>query len=150
MAVSKSKQLVDILRAKNFAHIDYLSEDLLEVSLQKGEFSPKEPWFLKDSKGREYVVLPQNVLDAMISLIRNVHEERLKTQIQRDLISFAPIDFDDVMSVVNSHLEDLRNEDGSLPPVDSMRLIGEIKKKYPNLFLNLENFNLLVGVPEGS
>ena len=93
---------------------------------------------MKDEQDLEYVVLPQKVLQNIISLIRKAHEDKLRVELERDIISLTPIDLDDVMSVAISKLESMRNKDGSLPNVDTTQLIAQIKKEHPNLFLNFD------------
>lgn len=149
MAISKQikkhentakNSLGKILETQNYGYLQRVSEDVLEVYLQNGNFGPKEPLFLKDENGKEYVILPQQALKSIIALVRKAHEDRLRVELERDVISLAPIDFDDVMSIVNLRLESLRNKDGSLPHLNTMQFIKDIKKEYPNLFLNLDSF----------
>lgn len=138
MALSKQQKMIDLLGVNNHARIQKISDEVLEVHLQSGGFSSAEPWFLKDEQDLEYVVLPQKVLQNIISLIRKAHEDKLRVELERDIISLTPIDLDDVMSVAISKLESMRNKDGSLPNVDTTQLIAQIKKEHPNLFLNFD------------
>ena len=132
--------MIDLLGVNNHARIQKISDKVLEVHLQSGGFSNTEPWFLKDEQDLEYVVLPQKVLQNIISLIRKAHEDKLRVELERDIISLTPIDLDDVMSVAISKLESMRNKDGSLPNVDTTKLIAQIKKEHPNLFLNFDSY----------
>lgn len=136
---SEKANLSEVLNAQNMGYLQRVSEDVLEVYLQNGSFNSQESWFLKDNGGQEYVVLPQHILKTIISLLRKAHEDRLKVELERDIISLTPIDFDDVMSVATSRVESLRNKDGSLPHINTMQLIKDIKKEHPNLFLNLDS-----------
>ncbi|MCE3039322.1 DUF2603 domain-containing protein [Helicobacter anatolicus] len=141
--MAKQTKLVEILGANNQAVMQSIDSHTLQLHLSSGEFSKSEPWFLKDEKNQEYVVLPQKVLRNIIMLIRKAHEDRLKVELERDIIMHAPIDFDDVMSVAINRVESLRGKDGSLPNIDSMQIVKEIKEKHPNLFIDL-NANAFV------
>ncbi|MCE3036263.1 DUF2603 domain-containing protein [Helicobacter sp. faydin-H20] len=141
--MAKQTKLVEILGANNQAVMQSIDSHTLQLHLSSGEFSKSEPWFLKDEKNQEYVVLPQKVLRNIIMLIRKAHEDRLKVELERDIIMHAPIDFDDVMSVAINRVESLRGKDGSLPNIDSMQIVKEIKEKHPNLFIDL-NTNAFV------
>lgn len=136
MALSKQQKMMDLLSVKNQGRIQRLTEDILEIHLQSGDFSSTEPCFLKDEKNKEYVVLPQKALQQIIALVRKAHEDKLKVELERDIISLTPIDFDDAMSVVSAKLESLRSKDGSLPNINTTQFTKEIKKEYPNLFLD--------------
>lgn len=135
MALSKQQKMMEILQVNNRGKIQQVGDDLLEIQLQSGKFSSTEPCFLKDEKNKEYVVLPQKVLQSIIGLIRKAHEDRLKVELERDIVSLTPVDFDDVMSVAIKKIEELRQKDGSLPNINTMQLIKQIKREHPNLFL---------------
>ena len=49
-----------------------------------------------------------------------------------------PIDFDDAMVVAKNALESLRLNDGNLPDINTNTLAKDIKKKYPNLFFDID------------
>lgn len=139
MALPKQKKMIDLLQTNNHANIQKISDEILEVHLQRGTFSSNEAWFLKDEQDVEYVVLPQKVLQNIVALIRKAHEEKLRVELERDIISLTPIDFDDVMSVAIKKIESMRHKDGSLPNINSLQLIKQIKEEYPNLFLNFDS-----------
>ncbi|MDO7252370.1 DUF2603 domain-containing protein [Helicobacter cappadocius] len=110
------------------------------LELQKGEFSPKEAWFVKDEENNEYVVVPESVLKGIILTIKKAYEDKLKVEIERDIIIHTPIDFDDVKAVANTKLEKYRKSDGTLPKIDTRSFVNQIKKEYPNLFFNIDEY----------
>lgn len=140
MARAKQKKIIEILGSNNQATLHTIDSSTLQLQLNSGNFSKNEPWFLRDEKNQEYVVLPQKVLQNIIALIRRAHEERLRVELERDIISLTPVDFDDVMSVAISKVESMRHKDGTLPNIDSMQIIQEIKEEHPNLFINFESY----------
>lgn len=138
MATS-SKQLnaAQIFHSNNLAKASKISSTQILLNLEKGEFNPQEAWFIEDDDGQEYVVMPQNILKHIISIIRTAHEEKLYLELSRDISQNIPIDFDDVMAVALENIESKRLPDGSLPKINTKSLIKTIKKQYPNLFLTL-------------
>ena len=142
MALQKQQKLSDILKSQNYGYLQRVDDELFEVYLQGGKINSKEPCFLRDENNEEYVILPQRVLKSIIALVRKAHEDHLRVELERDVISLTPIDFDDVMSVAMNRLESLRNKDGSLPQINTMQFLKEIKKEHPNLFLN---FDAIIG-----
>ncbi|CBG40253.1 DUF2603 domain-containing protein [Helicobacter mustelae] len=141
MARTKQKKIIEFFGSNNQAFLQSIDSQTKQLHLHSGEFSKNEPWILNDEKNEKYIVLPQKVLRNMISLIRRAHEDRLRVELERDLISLTPVDFDDAMSVAMSKIESLRQEDGSLPSIDSMKIAQEIKKEHPNLFMNFEAYS---------
>ncbi|PAF54473.1 hypothetical protein BKH42_00755 [Helicobacter sp. 13S00482-2] len=117
-----------------------IDETKMLLELQKGEFSSKEAWFVKDEENNEYVMVPQSVLKGIILTIKKAYEEKLKVEIERDIIAHTPVDFDDVKTVANNRLERYRKSDGTLPKIDTRSFVGQIKKEHPNLFFNLDEY----------
>lgn len=143
---TESLNPAQIFRADNIAKISKISNSQILLHLEKGEFDPREAWFLHDDDGEEYVVMPQNILKKIISIIRNAHEEKLLLELSRDISQQTPVDFDDVLAVALNKLESRRLPDGSLPKINTKSLIKEIKKQYPNLFLNIPEQFLFKGM----
>ncbi len=105
MATSKPLESTSFLQTENIAYITKISDSEILLRLQKGEFNPKETWFLKDENNQEYIVMPENILKNVISIIRNIHEEKLLLELARDISKNTPIDFDDVMAVAVNNIE---------------------------------------------
>lgn len=117
-----------------------IDEGKILLELQKGDFNPKEVWFIKDGENHEYVMIPQSLLQTITQTIARAQEDKLKVELERDVATHAPIDFDDVMIVAIKRLEAYRKSDGSLPKIDTFSFVSQIKKEYPNLFFNLEDY----------
>ncbi|MGX3045295.1 DUF2603 domain-containing protein [Helicobacter sp. T3_23-1056] len=106
---------------------------------QKAVFNNKEPWWIQDEEGEQYLLLPHSVLKKVLSALEGINEEKLLLELGRDVIQSAPIDFDDVMAVAIDRIESKRRNDGSLPPhINTKSIISEIKKSHPNLFFNFD------------
>lgn len=108
------------------------------LAMQSGEFSKEDLWFLKDDEGEEYVVFPQKLFLQLIRHIKHIQEEKLMMNLEKDVISQMPIDFDDAMAVAKNALESLRRSDGNLPEINTANLAKNIKKEYPNLFFDID------------
>ena len=106
--------------------------------MQDKGFSKEDLWFLQDEQGEEYVVFPQKIFVQLLSHIKNIQEEKLVMRLEKDIISQMPIDFDDAMVVAKNALESLRLNDGNLPDINTNTLAKDIKKKYPNLFFDID------------
>lgn len=123
---------------ENLGSLTRLEEDKMLLAMERGGFSKEDLWFLRDEEGEEYVVFPQKLFIHLLSRIRTTQEEKLVMMLEKDIISQMPIDFDDVMVVAKNTLETLRLSDGNLPEINTASFAKELKKKYPNLFFDLE------------
>lgn len=124
--------------SENLGVLHKLKDDTMILSMERGGFSEEDLWFLSDDDGEEYVVFPKNVFSKLLMRIRDIQEERLIMMLEKDIILQMPIDFDDAMVVAKSALESLRSNDGNLPEINTSILAKDIKKKYPNLFFDID------------
>ncbi|GAD19619.1 DUF2603 domain-containing protein [Helicobacter fennelliae] len=146
MATTKSIKMSHFMQTNNIINASKISDSQMLLHLEKGSFDPHEMWFMKDDDENEYAVMPQNVLKKIISIIRNAHEEKVYLELSRDISQNTPIDFDDVMVVALERLESRRLPDGSLPQINTKAMVKELKKEYPNLFIDLNQYYFLQGL----
>ncbi|WP_334084183.1 DUF2603 domain-containing protein [Helicobacter typhlonius] len=124
--------------SENLGVLHKTSDSTMLLAMQSGEFSKEDLWFLKDDEGEEYVVFPQKLFLQLIRHIKHIQEEKLMMNLEKDVISQMPIDFDDAMAVAKNALESLRRSDGNLPEINTANLAKNIKKEYPNLFFDID------------
>lgn len=105
-----------------------------------GDFSGEETLFIRDNGGKKYVLIPDSILSNVIEVINKNHEERLRLELERDIMRYMPIDFDDVFAVAKQRVEENRRKDGSLPEIDTQNLIKDIKQEFPNLFFDFDEY----------
>ncbi|PAF52383.1 DUF2603 domain-containing protein [Helicobacter sp. 13S00477-4] len=118
-------------------HID---DTKILLELQKGEFNSQEAWYIKDENDSEYVMIPEAVMKNIVQTIKKAYEDKLIVELERDIATHTPIDFDDVMTVAIKKLESFRKSDGSLPNINTQSFVKQIKKDHPNLFFDLEDY----------
>lgn len=125
---------------ENLGVLRKLDNKEMLLSMEQGGFSKEDLWFLQDEEGEEYVVFPQKLFVRLLSRIRTTREENLMMALEKDIIAQMPLDFDDAMVVAKSALETLRQNDGSLPEINTALFAKDIKVKYPNLFFDLNDY----------
>ncbi|MCX2717782.1 DUF2603 domain-containing protein [Helicobacter sp. MIT 21-1697] len=123
---------------ENLGILRKLEDNTMLLAMESGGFSKEDLWFLQDEQGEEYVVFPQKLFVQLLSHIKNIQEEKLVMRLEKDIVSQMPIDFDDAMAVAKNALESLRLNDGNLPEVNTTTLAKDIKKRYPNLFFDID------------
>ncbi len=123
---------------ENLGILRKLEDNKMLLAMENGGFSKDDLWFLHDDDGEEYVVFPQKLFVRLLERIKDIQEEKLVMSLEKDIISQMPIDFDDAMAVARNALESLRLSDGNLPEVNTTIFAKDIKKKYPNLFFDID------------
>ncbi|WP_367692342.1 DUF2603 domain-containing protein, partial [Helicobacter pylori] len=116
-----------------------ISANEMLLELEKGAFKKNEAYFISDEEDKNYVLVPDNVISLLAENARKAFEARLRAELERDIITQAPIDFEDVREVSLQLLENLRQKDGNLPNINTLNFVKQIKKEHPNLFFNFDN-----------
>ncbi len=137
---TKSQKLIHSLTTqKNRAFFKKISANEMLLELEKGAFKKNEAYFISDEEDKNYVLVPDNVISLLAENARKAFEARLRAELERDIITQAPIDFEDVREVSLQLLENLRQKDGNLPNINTLNFVKQIKKEHPNLFFNFDN-----------
>ncbi|GAA9696405.1 DUF2603 domain-containing protein [Helicobacter pylori] len=137
---TKSQKLINSLTIqKNRAFLKKISASEMLLELEKGAFKKNEAYFISDEEDKNYVLVPDNVISLLAENARKAFEARLRAELERDIITQAPIDFEDVREVSLQLLENLRQKDGNLPNINTLNFVKQIKKEHPNLFFNFDN-----------
>ncbi|MGP1581009.1 MAG: DUF2603 domain-containing protein [Wolinella sp.] len=101
----------------------------------KGKLGSKELCYVKDAQaGDEYMMVPAPLIFSLLLALNDGGKERVKLLLERDIIQQMPIDFDDVWEVAIREIEAREYAE-----VDTKRLVREIKRRHPNLFLQLSD-----------
>ncbi len=137
---TQSQKLIHSLTTqKNRAFFKKISANEMLLELEKGAFKKNEAYFISDEEDKNYVLVPDNVISLLAENARKAFEARLRAELERDIITQAPIDFEDVREVSLQLLESLRQKDGNLPNINTLNFVKQIKKEHPNLFFNFDN-----------
>ncbi|WQX79131.1 DUF2603 domain-containing protein [Helicobacter pylori] len=137
---TQSQKLIHSLTTqKNRAFLKKISTNEMLLELEKGAFKKNEAYFISDEEDKNYVLVPDNVISLFAENARKAFEARLRAELERDIITQAPIDFEDVREVSLQLLENLRQKDGNLPNINTLNFVKQIKKEHPNLFFNFDN-----------
>ncbi|RVZ36479.1 DUF2603 domain-containing protein [Helicobacter pylori] len=137
---TKSQKLIHSLTTqKNRVFLKKISANEMLLELEKGAFKKNEAYFISDEEDKNYVLVPDNVISLLAENARKAFEARLRAELERDIITQAPIDFEDVREVSLQLLENLRQKDGNLPNINTLNFVKQIKKEHPNLFFNFDN-----------
>ena len=116
--------------SENLGILRKLEDDTMLLAMERGGFSKEDLSFLRDDEGEEYVVFPQKLFVRLLTRIRNIQEEKLIMKLEKDIISQMPIDFDDVWCIALKEIKNYKK--------DPKKIIQNIKKRYPYLFVNFD------------
>ncbi len=112
------------------------------LTLKSGNWNDKEPWFVIDQDGKIHTMLSLDTLLYIINALRSAQEENFNLKLEKSIWQNVPIDFQDVWVVAMDEVKkQLKNsKDRKSLNIDIDKVVKDIKKKYPNLFLNLDKY----------
>ncbi len=123
---------------------DTKDDNIKEIHLKSGKFDSEEPWFVVDEKDdkKAYAVLPLDAFNKVIDILRDVQQENFNLKLEKSIWKEVPADFEDVWMVAMDQVKQLVDKQNPDKPisVDIDRLVRDIKKEHPNLFVNMKNF----------
>ncbi len=110
--------------------------------LQNGDWDDSEPWFVIDDNGKVHTMLSLDTLLQIIKTLRVTQEENFNLKLEKSIWQNVPIDFQDVWVVAMEDIKErLKNsQDKRSFDIDIEKTVKDIKKRYPNLFLNLDRY----------
>ncbi len=112
------------------------------LTLKSGSWDGEEPWFLIDEDEKIHTMLSLDTLLQIIKALQKTQEENFNLKLEKTIWQNVPIDFQDVWVVAMDEIKKrLKNaKDKRSLDINVSEVVKEIKKKHPNLFLNLDRY----------
>ncbi len=112
------------------------------LTLKSGDWDGDEPWFAIDENDKIHTIVSIDTLLQIIKSLRKAQEENFNLKLEKTIWQNIPIDFQDVWVVaMNEIKKQLKiSKDKKTVGIDTQKVIQDIKKKHPNLFLNLDMY----------
>ena len=112
------------------------------LTLKSGNWENEEPWFAIDKNGKIHTMLSLDTLLHIVKSLRIAQEENFNLKLEKSIWQNVPIDFQDVWVVAMDEIKkQLKNsKDKRSLNIDIDKVVKDIKKRYPNLFLNLDKY----------
>ncbi|BCD67508.1 DUF2603 domain-containing protein [Nitratiruptor sp. YY09-18] len=112
------------------------------LELVQGSWENSAPWFVIGKDDKVYVL---SSLESILQLIKSLNDTRYENfnlKLEKAILENLPVDFNDVwvvaMNEIQKRLAESKNK--NLLDIDIKKLVKDIKKNHPNLFMRLKDF----------
>ncbi|TKX31197.1 DUF2603 domain-containing protein [Campylobacter aviculae] len=114
------------------------SENEKCLVLKNGNLDSPEPWFIVDENDEIHTMISLNSLKNILESLKQTQKENFELKLEKAIYQQIPIDFNDAWIVAMDEIK--KRAKGGLMEIniDLEKLIADIKKEHPNLFVDME------------
>lgn len=111
------------------------------LTLKSGSWSSKEPWFGVDEDNNLHTMVSIKSLMNLIESYRDLARENFDLRLEKSIAQHLPIDFGDVWTVCMDEIRNLARKEPEKATlnIDLNEIVSSVKKKHPNLFVDMES-----------
>ncbi len=106
--------------------------------LKKGSFDAPEPWFIVDENNEIHTLVSLKSLQGILESFRQSQRENFELKLEKAIYQQIPIDFNDAWIVAMDAIRQKAKNGVTEVNIDLEKLILDIKKEHPNLFVDME------------
>lgn len=113
-------------------------ENEYRLRLKNSKLNRVEPWFIIDENGGTHALISLHSLNNLLDTLKKNQKEIFELKLEKAIYQQMPVDFNDAWAVAMDAVEKIVRVTGvARANVDLDRLLEDIKKEHPNLFIDM-------------
>ncbi|EAK0839502.1 DUF2603 domain-containing protein [Campylobacter upsaliensis] len=113
-------------------------ENEYRLRLKNSKLNRVEPWFIIDEDGGTHALTSLHSLNNLLDTLKKNQKEIFELKLEKAIYQQMPVDFNDAWAVAMDAVEKVVRVTGvARANVDLDRLLEDIKKEHPNLFIDM-------------
>lgn len=108
------------------------------LSLKSGHWHAPEPWFVVDEQDKIHTLISIASLKNMLEGLKQLQQENFELKLEKAIYQQIPIDFNDAWIVAMDEIKKQAKNGLMEVNIDLDKLMANIKKEHPNLFVDME------------
>ncbi|MBX1885417.1 DUF2603 domain-containing protein [Campylobacter peloridis] len=143
----KSQKIIDELskylginkKEQNIFHLSHINENEIKLSLANSNTKETlEPWFIVDENDEVKIMLYVKTLADFFQHAQKIQQNNFELRLEKAIYQKFPIDFNDVWVVAMDEIKNQLSNGVKEFNIDLDKLVNNIHKQYPNLFLDIK------------
>lgn len=115
-----------------------INEQTKELKLIDGDFDEQNVFIVEN--GELFFSIKSDDFVSLVNNYKILQEKIFNLRLERAVLNYLPIDYNDVYSVAKLAIEDKIQSGSDIEEIDFSKIVKDIKKEHPNLFLDLPMF----------
>lgn len=126
------------LKEQTIFELKTTNENEKVLSLKNGTLDSPEPWFLIDENEKVHTMISLHSLKNMLETLKQAQKDNFELRLEKALYQQIPIDFNDAWTVAMDEIKRKAKNGLMEINIDLEKLVADIKKEHPNLFVDME------------
>lgn len=106
--------------------------------LKNGSFDGPEPWFILGENDKIHTLVSLQSLKNILEGLKQSQKENFELKLEKAIYQQVPIDFNDAWTVAMDEIKRKAKNGLMEINIDLEKLVSDIKKEHPNLFVDME------------
>ncbi len=140
--IMELQKRISVAKKNGVVYMDQSGDETDTCVLRKNSYENSEVLIATGEDKKLHTLISLELLNHLIASLKKTQEENFNLKLEKTIWKYVPVDFSDAWAVAISEVQDLvsKEKKDKTTNINLNHLVKNIKKKHPNLFLNIDDF----------